>query len=321
MSHERPTLAALPPGRWAVAVSGGADSVAALRLLLECDGGAVGSAGAVAAVIHLDHQTRGGASAADAAFVGDLAARLGVPFEGFRVDAVESRVGRPAGANPSARYRSARLACYREVAARHNLSGVALGHHADDQAETVLLRLLRMPAGGSAAGLAGMRPDAAVAGVRLARPALGVRRAALRGYLDSVGESWSEDSSNASPVYARNRVRRLLAADENLVAALLDVSAAAGRWAGWIEEAAPRLESAFETGRLADLPAPLADRSARRWLAAAGCPAADVSAATVAWLVAMAADVSGPPQADFPGRVRVRRRRGKVWAEGVKSEL
>ena len=316
MSHERPTLAALPPGRWAVAVSGGADSVAALRLLLERDGGAGGAGGLVTAVVHLDHQTRGGASAADAAFVGNLAARLGVPFDGFRVDTVESRAGRTGGANPSARYRAARLACYREVVARRGLAGVALGHHADDQAETVLLRLLRMPAGGSAAGLAGMRPDAAVAGVRLARPALRVRRAALRAHLENVGQPWREDASNASPVYARNRLRRVLAADENLVAALLDVAAAAGRWAGWVERAAPALESTFEAQVLANLPAPLADRSARRWLAAAGCPAADVSAATAARLVAMAADASGPSQSDFPGGVRVRRRRGKVWAEG-----
>ena len=296
------TLAALPPGRWGVGVSGGADSVALLRLLLEAGRHAV-------AVVHLDHQTRGEASTADAAFVAELAGRLGVPCEAFALDQVEAPRG-PAAKNPSARYRLARLACYRQVVARHGLAGVALAHHADDQAETVLLRLVR---GGSAAGLAGMAADATVAGVRLVRPALAVRRDALRAYLRSADQPWREDASNASPVYARNRARRLLAGNERLTAALLTVAAAARRWAEWLDAAAPVLGDSFAAAALAALPPPLAERSARRWLASRGVPADAVSPAVAARLVAMAADAASAPRLDFPGRLTVRRRRGTIW--------
>ena len=287
-------------------VSGGADSVALLRLLLDAGRGAVG------AVVHLDHQARGAASAADAAFVADLAADLGVPCESFTLDQVEAPRG-PAAKNPSARYRLARLKCYREAVERHDLAGVALAHHADDQSETVLLRVLR---GGSAAGLAGMAADATVAGVRLVRPALAVRRDALRAHLQEVEQPWREDASNASPAYARNRARRLLARDERLTAALLDVAAAARRWAGWLDAAAPVLGESFDAATVADLPPALAERSARRWLASRGVPADAVSRSVAARLVTMAADAASAPRLDFPGRLTVRRRRGIIWADG-----
>ena len=156
---------ALPTGRWAVAVSGGADSVALLLLLH-------GRPDLALHVVHLDHQTRGDDSTADAAFVADLAARLGLPVTVARRSDVEhGDVLR----NPSARYRQARLALFRRVVAEHGLAGVILAHHAGDQAETVMLRILR---GGGSRTLVGMAEEAfiSLSGRPEAAPALNLAR-------------------------------------------------------------------------------------------------------------------------------------------------
>ena len=92
-----------------------------------------------------------------------------------------------------------RLALFRSIVKREKLSGVILAHHADDQAETVLSRLLR---GSGYTGLAGMLPRASVCGLMILRPLLDVRREMLRKYLRSIGEAWREDLSNRSPQYA-----------------------------------------------------------------------------------------------------------------------
>ena len=120
-------------------------------------------------------------------------------------------------ANISSRYRAVRIALFRKVVSDHRLSGVALAHHADDQAETVLVRCC----GSGAMGLAGMEEIADLGGLHMARPLLGVRRAALRSFLQSIGQPWREDASNESDKYLRNRLRRLLAGRAELFAALL----------------------------------------------------------------------------------------------------
>src|SRR5207248_5041900 len=132
---------------------------------------------------HLDHQTRGDASAADAEFVARLAIG-GKGSEPIRTIARRDEVERGMTAlpsNSSARYRAARFELFRQVVESLGLLGVILAHHADDQAETILLRLLR---GAQApAALAGMSPRTTVHGVRVLRPLLGVRAADLRQYL------------------------------------------------------------------------------------------------------------------------------------------
>src|SRR5688500_1479814 len=154
-------IATVPPGRWAVGVSGGPDSVALLDLLRTRDDLALH-------VVHLDHQLRGDASAADAHFVADLAHRWNLPCTIARRDEIEPALA-DLPANPSARYRRLRLALFANVARAHGLSGVILAHHADDQAETVLQRLLR-PSGPM--GLAGMSATAHVGSLRIVRPLL-----------------------------------------------------------------------------------------------------------------------------------------------------
>src|SRR5256885_4366995 len=188
----------VPAGRWAVGVSGGADSVALLSLLRKRSDVSL-------RVVHLDHQTRGDASAQDARFVEMLAKQWEIPFEIARLDQVMPEIPDPPK-NRSALFRAARLALFRRVVSDHNLAGVILGHHADDQAETILLRLLR---GSSYTGLAGMSPRTTIGGLVVLRPMLDVPRAALRAHLHDLEQTWRDDQSNLSAQYARNRIRVL----------------------------------------------------------------------------------------------------------------
>src|SRR4051794_1089672 len=123
-------LAPIPAGRWAVGVSGGAGSGALLFMLYDRASNAPGEL--AASVVHLDHETRGMASAADADFVRELAGRLGLPCTVGRRSEIEPTLGE-LPPNPSARYRAARLALFRRACAGHGLNGVILAHHADDQ--------------------------------------------------------------------------------------------------------------------------------------------------------------------------------------------
>ena len=196
----------VPPGAWGVAVSGGADSVALLLLLKKLPHLALH-------VIHLDHETRGEASQLDAEFVRDLAVKLGLPATISLRSEVEKGVPR-LPANPSSRYRAARLALFRQVVAAHHLMGVIVAQHQDDQIETIFLRLLR---GSGPMGLAGMEAISELGGLQILRPLLDFRSSALRNYLTYIGQPWREDASNASDAYLRNRVRRFSRGDHTLL--------------------------------------------------------------------------------------------------------
>src|SRR5215213_3871958 len=180
------SLENVPPGAHLLAaVSGGADSVVLLHLLRFELGAAVTAA-------HFDHTMRPG-SAADAAWVKGLCAAWGVPLVGVRAE-------RPPRSEAEAR--EARYAFLEEARERAGAEWIATAHHADDQAETVLFRVLR---GTGVAGLAGIAPvDAAR---RLVRPLLSFRRAELRRYARRHRLRWREDPSNASADPARNRIR------------------------------------------------------------------------------------------------------------------
>lgn len=155
------------------AVSGGADSLALLVLAVE--------AGCAVTAVHVDHGTRPG-SAEEAQVVAAAAARFGATFRGERVVVA-------AGPNFEARARAARYAVLPP--------GVLTGHTADDQAETVVLNLLR---GAGIDGLAGMRRDGR-------RPILGLRRSETEAWCRSLGLDPVVDPTNADPAFRRNRVR------------------------------------------------------------------------------------------------------------------
>jgi tRNA(Ile)-lysidine synthase len=175
-----------------VAVSGGADSVALLSALLAL----APSLGLALHVAHVDHGLRPD-SGYDAGFVEALGRRLGVPVavERVRVDV--------RGTSPEAAARAARYAALERVADRVGAGRIALGHTADDQAETVLMRLLER------AGVRGLAGIPAVRG-RFIRPLLDARRADVLAHLREAGLPWVEDPSNRDPKFLRNRIRHEL---------------------------------------------------------------------------------------------------------------
>jgi tRNA(Ile)-lysidine synthase len=297
-------IAQIPAGSWAVAVSGGADSVALFRLLLE-------RADLSLHVVHLDHQTRGEASTGDAEFVRQFAEAHSVPWSLALRGEIEPQL-RKLPANSSARYRAARMEWFRQVVAQNNLSGVILAHHADDQAETILHRLIR---GSGPAGLAGMSARSRIDGLVLLRPLLTLHRDALRAYLRQIGQDWREDASNESDHYVRNRLRRWLREDPDLHHSLLKLAEACRELRDWSRRQAPHLETTFSVAKLGRLPRIVAQESARRWLIARGAPAGELPEAVLDRLIEMADDAAAAPRSQFPGSLLIRRRRGMISAE------
>lgn len=190
-------------------LSGGPDSVALLHLLRELQP----SLGTRLVAAHLNHRLRGAESDRDEEFVRELCSIVGVELM------VEQAVGlEPQSANLEERARIARYEFFARVAAKLGAACVATAHHAGDQAETVMIRLLR---GSGLAGLGAMSavdsmPVAGVIGVaespvpRLIRPMLQVRREEILAWLDEIGARFVSDSSNEYPGFLRNRVRREL---------------------------------------------------------------------------------------------------------------
>jgi tRNA(Ile)-lysidine synthase len=184
-----------PGDRVAVAVSGGADSVCLLHVLLEL---APSRNMIISGVVHVNHNLRGDASRADAEFVRTLAAALKLPFTLHELDL--SSV--PGNLEQSAR--DARNAFFRAHLARGLATRIALGHTRSDQAETVLFRFLR---GTGATGLAAIRP---VTPHGIVRPLIDVERPEIVRFLRQRDLPWREDASNATLDFARNRIRHKL---------------------------------------------------------------------------------------------------------------
>ncbi len=171
-------------------VSGGADSVALLHALLALRQ----RLGLTLHVLHVNHGLRPEANA-EATFVEDLGLRWGVPVMVERVHLVLE-----SGESLEARARGARYAAFRRWAGALGAARVALGHTADDQAETVLMRLLE---GAGPRGLAGIPPMRG----RFIRPLIEIRRREIEAELKKAGLTWVEDPSNRDPKFLRNRIR------------------------------------------------------------------------------------------------------------------
>lgn len=191
--------------RVGTAVSGGVDSVALLRLLLELRK----EIGVVLSVVHFNHKLRGDPSEEDERFVARLAQehKLELHCESGQVagHAEEKHLSLETAA------RDMRYQYFRQLLLEGRLNRIATGHTLDDQAETVLLKIVR---GAGTRGLAGVYPQLSVPGslfsdtsASIVRPLLGIRRRDLEAYLLGLGQSWREDQSNRDLRHMRNRVR------------------------------------------------------------------------------------------------------------------
>jgi tRNA(Ile)-lysidine synthase len=183
--------------RVGVAVSGGADSVTLLLLLLELRE----KLGIVLSVVHFNHKLRGKASDADEQFVAKLAAKHGLEFHTGSVRVAAKAKKERANLEDAAR--RARYEFFESLVEPGKLTRIAVAHTADDQAETVLAHLMR---GTGLTGLGGIHP---VAG-SVFRPLLGIRRGELRKFLRAKKQSWREDATNRDTMKMRARIRKKL---------------------------------------------------------------------------------------------------------------
>ena len=184
------------PLRLAAAVSGGADSMALLRILLALQP----ELGYELSVCHVNHGLRGEKADRDEAFVRDACARLGVPLRVFHAAELADEVGLPPEHAGEDWARRLRYACFARLC-KEGIDAVATAHTANDQAETLLLRLAR---GTGLHGAGGIRPKR---GCYL-RPLLELTRADTEAFCCAAGQPWVTDETNATDAYARNRVRR-----------------------------------------------------------------------------------------------------------------
>jgi tRNA(Ile)-lysidine synthase len=190
----------LRPGeRVAVACSGGADSVTLLHIMAELRE----TLGIVLSVAHFHHQIRGAEADADQRFVEDLAARLRVDFYTASENVPQHAAQRKISLETAAR--ELRHEWFAELINQGKADKIATAHTLDDQAETVLMRILR---GTGARGLAGIAP--AHKAKHLVRPLLTTSRREVEGYLKAKSQGWRDDSSNLDLGHTRNRVRHTL---------------------------------------------------------------------------------------------------------------
>jgi tRNA(Ile)-lysidine synthase len=194
--------------RVCVAVSGGADSVALLLSLVEANR-AKEPLGVVLSAVHVHHGLRGAEADADEAFVRELCERLAVPLLVERVDVAARQAALREGLEEAAR--ELRYHVFRGLMKVGKADVVATAHTVDDQAETVMMKLLR---GAWTEGIGGIAP--VVEGTsqdrpgRVVRPMLSVRRAEVEVFLRERGQTWREDATNRDVSLTRNRVRHEL---------------------------------------------------------------------------------------------------------------
>jgi tRNA(Ile)-lysidine synthase len=194
--------------RVCVAMSGGADSTALLLGLVEANAVGAGNKdplGIVLSAAHVHHGLRDAEADGDEAFVQELCGRLGVPLRVFRVDTVARQAAEGEGLEEAAR--ELRYEALRGLMTSGAVDVVATAHTLDDQAETVVMKMLR---GAWTEGLGGISPTLEAGNGRVVRPLLGVRRAEVEVFLRSREQSWREDESNRDVTLTRNRVRHEL---------------------------------------------------------------------------------------------------------------
>lgn len=185
----------LPPGRIGIAVSGGSDSVALAFLLTK--GGKNKNAAERFVILHVDHGLRK-ESKEEYRFVKSLAARLGVKFKG-----THAKVVKEPGESLEMAARRVRLGFFEKCMKEMKLDAIATGHHMDDVAETMLMKIKRISE-------SGIKEKSEVGAIKFVRPLLGCRDDELKAYLKKYGEEWREDASNDDTSIERNKVRHVV---------------------------------------------------------------------------------------------------------------
>jgi tRNA(Ile)-lysidine synthase len=199
-----------PGDRLCVAISGGADSVALLLALHEANSASRDSLGVGLSAVHIHHGIRAASeSDADLTFVQDLCIQFDIPLHVHRTD-VPARAAENRETIEEAA-REARYAFFRTLLASGHADTILTAHTLDDQAETVLMKLLR---GAWTEGLSAIHPvvqvDLSGRSTKILRPLLATRRSEIESFLNSRNQAWREDSTNADTAYTRNRIRHEL---------------------------------------------------------------------------------------------------------------
>ena len=298
------------------AVSGGGDSVALLHLLARAGRRRL-------VVAHLDHGLRRG-SAGDRRFVEALAGRLGLDCVSARRDVAAER---RKDESPEEAARRVRRAFLSETASAVGAERIATGHTLDDQAETVLMRLVRGAGATALTGIAAAGPGPWV------RPLLGIERADLRRWLEKRGLPFREDPSNRSARYDRNRLRlRVLPllsrelnprASRHLVRAAralredaLYLDALAGELAERLCRVGPGARVALDAAAWSEAPSVLRRRVARLALERAGVDPRRIGSRHVEALIALCG-APGGSELHLPGRRSARRLGSRIEIGGV----
>lgn len=304
-----------PPERVLVAVSGGADStgmllaLAQLRTKLDIE--------LVAA--HVNHRLRGADAERDEACAAQNAAALNIPFVRTELPADFGR-----GANLEARARQLRYGALRRLANEHGCAKIATGHTLDDQAETVVMRLLR---GSGGRGLGAIRPRRADGVIR---PLIDCRRTDVEAVVRQAGLAYRLDDSNRDRRFLRTHVRErvlpmLAALNPSIARACANLAAAARAERQIVTEwADARLEIGTDKGQLdviwlRTIPAPLRALLVRRWLLRAGVAARGLTARHVEAVRGLAESARGGTETHLPGGWTVRRTAHRLRADRLTS--
>ena len=289
-----------------VGVSGGRDSMVLLSALR-----ALGFQQLV--VCHLDHNLRGKASRADAAFVSKQACKLGCALESARAATRDYAVTNRKSLELAAR--ELRQAFFAECAKRHKCRVLSLAHHADDQIETCLFNFLR---GSGPAGLAGMRPISQMGSLMVRRPMLEIPGEDIADYQKRHRIPFREDASNLETVHTRNKLRHavLPAIEKALGPAFRKTIPRAAEIFRAEDEClsalVPEIGETLSCKELRALPLAIQRRAVLRWLRERGVsePGWEETRRVLSLL-----DTTGPAKINLPADLHARRRAGMIFLE------
>lgn len=301
-----------PSGPYLAGVSGGRDSVALLHLLREAGYERL-------TVCHLDHGLRP-ESARDAEFVADLARDWNYPAVVETADVAALAKASKCSVETAAR--NARRAFFAATGKRRRCHRLFLAHHADDQVETFLFRLLR---GAGPAGLGAMQSESPLSPespLRLLRPLLGVWREEIDAYVQTHRLPYREDASNADPGPTRNRIRAavLPLLDRELGRSVrpalwraADILGAENTWIETLLDAEPAPETRLPVEGLRGQPVACQRRLIRRWLASQ--PAPTVGFEEIDLILSLLDCERGPAKVNLPGGWHARRQGGVIFLQ------